>query len=441
MTASDQPRRGPGGRGAVAAPAGASSALDGDPAHRFDRPYRMERSWTSIARALIEEANPTSPGEPVGDVYGPPMRPVRSSTRGLVALGALVVSGWPRAAGPAPPVRRAPQPPTPTAPTPTTGTRGPAGGPPIDWSQLRNPIVTSADHAVKDAALVAVGGNWVDRVQRGRRARHVADRDRALDRPAHWSPMTFMPHDPAVEGEASPDVVRRARRPVRDHVPVVRARRARRPGQALLPHHLRLRALLARAPAPPAAVHRSVRPPDRRRARVDAGRARCSGSRPANTDTTRRSRSRARRPASLDGPWQLVGKPDIRVFGDTIENYQFIRDRRPVEAARDLESARPAVPLRSRRQREPAGAAGCDGRPAASSSSRKRRGTPGRGITGSTYEHANCAYLVDRQTARRALLPRLRRRFRDVEFRRCRVTASSRIARSTDLVHWSVPPR
>ena len=27
---------------------------------------------------------------------------------------------------------------------------------------------------------------------------------------------------------------------------------------------------------------------------------------------------------SLDGPWQLVGKPDIRVFGDTIENYQFI---------------------------------------------------------------------------------------------------------------------
>ena len=28
---------------------------------------------------------------------------------------------------------------------------------------------------------------------------------------------------------------------------------------------------------------------------------------------------------SLDGPWKLLGRPDIMVYGDTIENYQLLQ--------------------------------------------------------------------------------------------------------------------
>ena len=94
-----------------------------------------------------------------------------------------------------------------TARLPTTTL--PAGrASPVDWAPLRNPILQSVDHAVKDAALVAVDGQWVSAFSAldGHGTWRIG-----IEHSANletWSSMTFLPHDPAVEGEASPDVVR-----------------------------------------------------------------------------------------------------------------------------------------------------------------------------------------------------------------------------------------
>src|SRR5262249_46517873 len=136
-----------------------------------------------------------------------------------------------------------------------------------------------------------------------------------------WSPMTFMPHDAAVEGEASPDVVRA-------------------PGGKLVityqsfvhDVHGGLAKLYYRTTAD--FVHFSA-PRQRLRPVFTASTARLSAPALAwtpaglllgfKTGQDVQSFELARSTTgTLAGPWALVGKPDIRVFGDTIENYQFI---------------------------------------------------------------------------------------------------------------------
>ena len=74
--------------------------------------------------------------------------------------------------------------------------------------------MSSPDHALKDAALVAVGPTWfmafssVDAHGTWRIGiEHSSDL-------RTWSALTFMPHDPSIEGEASPDVVREPNGPL-----------------------------------------------------------------------------------------------------------------------------------------------------------------------------------------------------------------------------------
>ena len=92
--------------------------------------------------------------------------------------------------------------------TPSTiTTRATVAVPTVDWAALRNPILSTPDHAVKDPAFVAVGGKWVMRSSAVDAAGTGASGSRTRAASAHWSPMTIMPHDPTIEGEASPDVV------------------------------------------------------------------------------------------------------------------------------------------------------------------------------------------------------------------------------------------
>jgi hypothetical protein len=362
-------------------------------------------------------------------------RSFRRSGTGLLAVGLLVTvaaacsSGSGRSAAS-----------TTTATSSTSRVASPTippPAPPVDWTKVRNPIVQSADHAVKDPALVAVNGKWfaafssVDAKGTWRIGiEHSSDL-------VTWSAMTFMPHDPAIEGEASPDIVRAS-----DGKFVITY-------QSFV-HDVRggLAKLYYRTTSDFvhfSAEHRLLEPlfslPSDRL--IDPALAWTPtglllGFKTGNTDSTQAFEIARSSTGSLDGPWQIIGKPDIRVFGDTIENYEFIEiDGRWKLIATSNLLDRPFLFNLLGDPRRPQGwlrwSAGQQ------LDVPKEAWNPGTGITGSTYEHANSAYLVDHRS-------------RDNFFYLVYEDAPEMttfggeghgvlaVARSTDLVHWSVPP-
>jgi hypothetical protein len=84
----------------------------------------------------------------------------------------------------------------------------PAATPTISWSELHNPLLAYPDRTLKDPALV-----WSDdrRValfsQVGVDAHWTLGVATSVDL-RRWTPPTTLAHDPTVEGDASPDVVR-----------------------------------------------------------------------------------------------------------------------------------------------------------------------------------------------------------------------------------------
>jgi len=325
--------------------------------------------------------------------------------------------------------------PTPSSTVRSAPTTSARPAPNVDWPHLHNPIVKSGDHAVKDAALVAVNGTWF--------AAFSAVDARGVWRIGiehstnlrTWSALTFMPHDTAVEGEASPDVVRA---PSGDLVITYQsfvhdvdgglAKLYYRTTSDFV-HFSRAHQLLR-----PVFTGRSDRLIDPALAWTPAGLLLGFKTGEA-TQAFELARSTT---GTLAGPWTLVGKPDIRVFGDTIENYQFIEiDGRWKLLATSNQLDRPYL-------FDLVGAATRPGGWLQWSAGRElvvpqEPWNPGRGITGSTYEHANCAYLVDRRS-------------QDGHFYLVYEDASEMtsfggqghgalaLARSTDLTHWSVPP-
>ena len=273
-----------------------------------------------------------------------------------------------------------------SSPTTTTATV-----PAVAWSQLHNPIITSVDHTVKDAALVAVDGRWfaafsaVDTRGAWRIGiEHSSDL-------RTWSAMTFMPHDTEVEGEASPDVVRAP-----DGKLVVTYQSFVHDGHGgLAKLYYRTTNDFAHFSPPHRLLQpRLTAPTDRL---IDAALAWT----PAGlllgfkTGTDAQAFEIARAPSgSLDGPWQIIGKPDIRVFGDTIENYQFIEIGghwkllatsnqldRPFLFDLAGDAARPTGWLHWSKGRQ--------------LDVPQEGWNTGTGVTGTTFEHANSGYLID----------------------------------------------
>ena len=357
----------------------------------------------------------------------PAQRSRSGSMRHLGAALCVVLAGCSSHAAPA----AAPRPRA--APVAPTTRVVPAPG--IDWPHLHNPIVTSGDHAVKDAALVALDSTWfaafsaVDAHGTWRIGLEHSTNLRT------WSALTFMPHDTSVEGEASPDVVRApGGLLVITYQSFVHDAR----GSLAKLYYRTTSDFVHFSPA-----HRLLRPifaapADRL---IDPALAWT----PAGlllgfkTGETAQAFELARSTTgTLDGPWKLVGKPDIRVFGDTIENYQFIEiDGRWKLLATSNQLDRPFLFDLAGNASQPRGwLRWSAGRELVVP---QEPWNPGRGITGSTYEHANCAYLVDQRS-------------RDGHFYLVYEDASEMssfggeghgaiaIARSTDLTHWSVPP-
>jgi hypothetical protein len=310
----------------------------------------------------------------------------------------------------------------------------------VAWAALKNPILSRTAFAVKDPALVAVNGGWVmlySRVDGAGTWRIGIARSPDLHA---WSGLRTMPHDPLTGGEASPDVTRS---PNGGYVVTYQSfRHDRNGGEAKL---------YARTTTD----FRTFSAPIRLAANIDRG----SGDRlidpalawsPAGlllgfklgttTGTEKQHFEVARSTTgTLAGPWRLIGRPRISVYGDTIENYQFFRfDDRWMLLATSNMFDRPEL---FRLQGDPARPSGwLHWSPARELHVPQEQWNSGQGLTGTTYEHANSVFLADR----RAVDGHVYLVYEDAPEMSSFDTQGHgmlAIARSTDLLHWSVPAR
>lgn len=313
----------------------------------------------------------------------------------------------------------------------------PSGAATIAWSRLRNPILSFADRAAKDPALVRVGREWVavySAVDTRGRWRIGISTSADL---THWSAPRTFPHDRSVEGEASPDVVRAPSRgfvvTYQSFVHDVAG------GQAKL--YYRTTTDFRRfSPAHPLGHELHPRATDRM---IDAAVVwtpaglllgyKVGGMNGRQAFEIARSSS-----GTLDGPWTLVGRPDIVVLRDTIENYQFLHldgGWQLLATSNQLDQ-----PYLFTLLGDPADVgAWLRWSPGRALDIPKEPFNHGVGVTGATYEHANCAYLVDQGPVDGydylvySDAPEVRR-FGGAGH------AVLALARSRDLVHWVVPP-
>ncbi len=309
--------------------------------------------------------------------------------------------------------------------------------PRIAWSHLHNPIIGYATRATKDPAIVFADGRWRALFSSigadgAWRIGITTSRDMR-----HWSRLRFVPHDPRVGGEASPDVVRA---PDGRWVVTFQSSPHDVDGGESKLYYRTTTDFEHFSPARPLAHELHPTAGDRM---IDAAlvwtpAGLLLGDKVGGRNGPQAFELARSTTGSLDGPWVTIGRPDISVYGDTIENYQFLRlGGRFALLATSNVLDRPFLFMLTGDPRVPSGwLQWSAGRMLVVP---QESWNPGRGATGSTYEHANSAFLVDRHT---------------VEGRYYLVYADSPelvtfaqqgharlgVARSSDLVHWTVPP-
>lgn len=318
---------------------------------------------------------------------------------------------------------------TPGSPSPT-----------VDWAALHNPVLAYPDAAVKDQALVWSGGSW-----------HMVFSDVTGDSPVagqeqwdiataespdlvHWTAPVPWSEQPG--GMASPDVVRA---PDGSFVATYDAPPGQSGGaQAKL--YYRTSADLVHWSAPQRlapGLH-----PDPGVRLIDAALAWTPGGlalayKVGTTSQTQAFEIAWSRSGSLAGPWSVVGRPAVRAYGDTFENYELVG----VHGTWHLLATSNVFdrPWLFRLAGDP------------SQPSSWLHWTGGRelqvpsepwnsaaGVTGADYEHANSAFLCEDSTDGYEYLTYAG----STELTRFGGWGHAEIgiARSRDLVHWSVPP-
>lgn len=338
------------------------------------------------------------------------------------------------------PPNRAPAPAT----TITATTLEP-GASTVAWSTLHNPFYSQPAHAVKDPALVAIAGGWVllfsqEDTAGSWRVGIVRSHDLSS-----WSAPTTLPHDPTTEGEASPDIVRDPNGAyIVTYQSFVHDRAGAQPKL-----YARTTTDFVRFSAPIRLLANVLTAPTDRLidpALVYSPAGLLLGFKYGTTDAGSSqhfeiARSQSGTPA---GPWTVVGRPDISVYGDTVENYEFLTlAGHPALLATSNNLDRPQL-FELAGSPRPGAAGDASGwlhwDPARELVVPQESWNPGQGVTGSTLEHANCAFLVDGGARRNGFYYLVYGDSADLTTFNGAGHAEFGIARSTDLVHWSVPP-
>jgi hypothetical protein len=311
---------------------------------------------------------------------------------------------------------------------------------------MANPILSEPAAGVKDQALVWTGGTW-----------HMLF-SRVTDDPSlpggvywdvatatspdlvHWSKASPWPAQAGVAGVASPDIVRN---PAGGFVVTYQSdpgasAPATTPARLFYRTSTNLRTWSA--PHPLAA---SLAPADGDRmidgALVSTGHQLLLGfkySSPTQPDVFELARSTTGR---LQGPWQLVGRPDIKVNGDTIENYEFVHAAgkwRLVATSNTLDQ-----PWLFTLAGDPARATGWLRWTAGYQLDVPAESfNTGAGLSSVNFEHANSAFLCDASSLPGHQYYLLYAGSDELTRFGGWGHAEIGVARSTDLIHWHVPP-
>jgi hypothetical protein len=308
----------------------------------------------------------------------------------------------------------------------------------IPWSNLRNPILSYPATAAKDVGVRLANGRWhllFSSVTSN--PVHWSIGTTSSTDLRHWTPLSTWPDQTGTQGLASPDVVRA---PDGSYVVTYQSNPGDVGGAAKL-YYRTSRDLTTWSRAKPLARTLHPAPGDRMidGALAYIGTGVILGFKYGVTDGSQRQAFEiAYSPSgSLAGPWQLVGRPSISEFGDTFENYEFLRiDGRWRIIATTNTLDRPYF-------------ASLDGSPSSPSSWLHWSGgrilnipaeawNSAPGLSGATHEVANAIYLCDARA--------LDGHYYVFYAGSSELTAfggwghaAIGIARSTDLVHWTVP--
>jgi hypothetical protein len=204
----------------------------------------------------------------------------------------------------------------------------PGSSPPVvPWAALRNPVLSRLDAGVKDQAMAWAGGRWHmlfsevtddPRAPDGIRWSIAVATSRDLE---HWS--TPRPWSSQVGGEASPDLVRA---PNGRFVATYDSPPGEARGQEAKLYYRTSRDLVHWSAPRPLAHSLAPNPRDRM---IDAalawtGNGLVLGFKAGTTDTTQQMEMAWSPNGSLDGPWHVLGRPDISVNGGTVENAELL---------------------------------------------------------------------------------------------------------------------
>jgi hypothetical protein len=368
-----------------------------------------------------------------------------------VALSAAVLAGCSAAASGSPPTSGALS----TSPLLSAQALGDGAGhaciatpspqPAIDWSRLHNPILSEPTGGVKDEAIIWTGGRWhmlfsyvTDDPSLPGGIRWNIATATSTDM-THWSPPDPWPLQKGVLGVASPDIVRV---PTGYLVTYQSDPGASSPSddQARLFYRASSNLSTWSAPHPlaqslaPAAGDRMIDG-----AFVFTGHELLVGfkfSSPTQPDVFEIARSTTGLP---QGPWLLLGRPDIEVDSGTVENYEFVKAAgawRLVATSNDLDQ-----PWLFTLTGNPAFASGW---------LRWSHGyqlqvpseafNSGPGISSVGFEHANSAFLCNASSLPGGYYYLLYAGSDELTQFDGWGHAEIGVARSTDLVHWQVPP-
>ena len=239
-------------------------------------------------------------------------------------------------AGPGPPAAAG----TTTGPTPLTRAQLEAGAdhacivegggsPRIAWAQTTNPIVAYPEAAAKDEALIWAGGRWHmlfsyvtdDPGAPGGVSWNIATA--TSPNLADWSAPSPWPRQAGVEGVASPDVTRS---PSSGFVVTYQSDPGEAGGHQDRLYDRTSPDLVHFSAARPLAHGLARAPGDRMidGALAWTGHGVILGYKSGVADGSQALEIAWSPSGSLDGPWTAVGRPNISVYDDTVENYEFL---------------------------------------------------------------------------------------------------------------------
>jgi hypothetical protein len=196
----------------------------------------------------------------------------------------------------------------------------------IAWRQLRNPILSYPDSAVRDIGIRAARGRWhllyTSDVGSAPTWRIASTTSHDL---THWSAQTVWPPQQGVAGVASPDITQE---PNGTYVATYESNpiETNPPGQDKI--YYRTSTDLVTWSLPHRLMPTIHSSPNERL--IDPALAWTHnglflGYKFGDKNGAQHFEIAWSPSSSLDGPWTFVGRPDIRVYHDTIENYEFLQ--------------------------------------------------------------------------------------------------------------------